>query len=279
MDEDQLNEQTAEEGMNSFLSGFNEVRPDDAKPLPEQKIVADPVVEQKEAPAAAEPEGKSNDAPEEPLFAGMTESQIKSLLERSARVDEIENQLRRAHGKIGELNANLQNLSHQRPTQSAPAEKIAGESDPMAEEFPEVVAIARRIAEETMQANQPSAPAADQPPAIDRNEIEKEINLAVMDSTQKGWRETVSSQDFALWIATQPTDVQQTFNTTISAATLTGVIQDFKNWKTNVDDRSTRNKKRLEDALLPTGNPSKVSHAPSANDEFLAGFNAVRSQT
>lgn len=278
--EDELIEQTAEEGMNSFLSGFNEVRPDDAKPLPEPKVVADPVVEKVVAPASDESIASPTEAPaEEPLFAGMTESQIKSLLERSARVDDIELQLRKANGKIGELNANLQTLSQHRPTQAAPAEKLAGNgSDALDEEFPEVVAIARRIAEETLQANKPSAQ-ADQPAAIDRAAIEEEINLAVMDSTQAGWRETIGTQDFKLWIATQTPEVQQTFNTTISAATLTGVIQDFKSWKTTVDSRSTRNKKLLEDSVLPDGNSSKVSHAPSDRDQFLAGFNAVRSQT
>lgn len=121
MDEQELNKQTQEQEQNSadFLSGFNSVRsPDEESPEPKRV--------EKEAAAEVAPEQPvKEEAKDEPMFFGMTESQIKSLLERSARVDDIENQLRKAHGKIGELNANFQNLStQQKPTQSAPATQV-----------------------------------------------------------------------------------------------------------------------------------------------------------
>lgn len=287
MDEQELNEQTQvqDQAQDSadFLSGFNSVRsPDEESPEPkrvEKEAAAEVVPDQ---PAKDEAKDAPQGEADEPMYFGMTESQIKSLLERSAQVDEIKDQLRKAHGKIGELNANFQNLStQQKPTQQAPAAQVDdGDLSQLEQDFPELATLAeikaRKIVAEQfgqMAASQ-SAPHA----VPDESEIAVLISEAVLDSTHEGWREKISSQDFTLWIATQPADVQETFNTTNSAKELGKVLKDFDGWKASTQDRSNRNKKRLEDALLPDGVAAKVSHAPSATDEFLAGFNSVRAR-
>ena len=277
MDEQELNQQTAEQDNADFLSGFNAVRSsDNEQPLPEQKPVEpEPVAEQPETPPKEEAKEESKEESDEPTFFGMSESQVKSLLERSARVDEIESQLRKAHGKIGELKSHLQNLSQQKPTQPAPADTASDETEQWAQDFPEIAEIARKAAKDAMKDVQQQASA---PAGVDETEIAKAINIAVLDATHDGWRDTVSSQDFTLWIATQPEAVQETFNTTISAKELGGIIKSFDGWKSRTQDRSIRNKQRLEQALVPSGNASKVSHAPTPQDEFLAGFNSVRNQ-
>ena len=131
------------------------------------------------------------------------------------------------------------------------------------------LAKARKIATEMMGGQQ-------QGQSISRDEIIREANLAIMDTNYDGWRDTIGTQDFALWIATQPADVQEQFNTTVSAKVLGGVLSSFDNWKNKVADRGNKSKARLEQALIPSGSSAKVSHAPSAHDEFVAGFNAVR---
>lgn len=276
MDQEQEQiEQSAEQDTADFLSGFNAVRPDDAQALPEQKQEVAP----EETPAQEE-EAKEEAKAEadEPTFFGMSESQIKSLLERSAQVDEIKDQLRKAHGKIGELNSTVQNLSSQRqqPTQQAPATSLdEGEMSQWEQDFPELAQLAeakaRKIATEMM-----SGQVNSQSQSISRDEIVREANLAIMDANYDGWRDTINTQDFALWIATQPADVQEQFNNTVSAKVLGGVLTSFDNWKNKVADRGNKSKARLEQALIPSGNAAKVSHAPSAHDEFVAGFNAVR---
>ena len=276
MDQEQEQiEQSAEQDNADFLSGFNAVRPDDAQALPEQKQEVAP----EETPAqeeAAKEEAKAE--ADEPTFFGMSESQIKSLLERSAQVDEIKDQLRKAHGKIGELNSTVQNLSSQRqqPTQQAPATSLdESEMSQWEQDFPELAQLAeakaRKIATEMM-----SGQVNSQSQSISRDEIVREANLAIMDANYDGWRDTINTQDFALWIAAQPADVQEQFNNTVSAKVLGGVLSSFDNWKNKVADRGNKSKARLEQALIPSGNAAKVSHAPSAHDEFVAGFNAVR---
>lgn len=276
-DLDQQEQQQQDEA--AFAAGFESVRnaPDDfgqSEAQPEKE------------PEQKEPEAKEADkAPEqkddEPVIAGLTESQIKTLLERASRVDAIEDQLRKAHGKIGELNGKLQEFaSHKaQPTQSAPAAPIDdAELAAVERDYPEFAKLAearaRKIAAEMLQGH---TPAAQGPSAEEiRAEVSRDMQMLLMDTLHDGWRDTVQSQDFSLWIATQPTDVQQRYATTESAKELAGILSAFKTAKESVQDRSARNKQRLEAALTPSGAATKTQHAPSAEDEFAAGFYSVR---
>jgi len=211
---------------------------------------------------------------EAPVFAGLTESQLKSILERATRVDAIEDQLRKANGKIGELNGTLQEIQRRRPTQHAPAEDLDDEQIAEFEStFPEfgpaVEARARKIAQEVMKSQQAQG-------QRDPEEISKQVNLAVMNTTHKGWQQTTASDDFKLWIASQPPDVQQTFQTTWDAQELGGIVTAFKSRQQAASARSTKSKQRLEAALTPDGRSSKVVHAVTEQDAMQAGFDAVR---
>lgn len=258
-----------------FLAGFDAVRPSDEQRPPEveEKQVAE--VEQPEE-QEQQPE-KEEKAEDRPVLAGLTEEQIKSLLERSAKVDAIEDQLRKAHGAIGELKGRLKEFSST-PTQAkdaAPAPKFEDATlSQYAEDFPEFVALAdaraRQIAEEMFK-QQAGTQQAAEPVDMNRN-----IQLALMDTLHDGWRGTVQSQDFSLWIATQPEDVRQKYETTESAKELGGILADFDAWKKTAKDRGAKSKERLEQAMTPDGAPSRVRHAPSADDEFAAGFYAIR---
>ena len=274
MDQEQLDQQQSSD---DFNAGFQSVRPSDDYVPPEVKEPAEPQAE----PETPEPEAQdpAPDAPnDEPRFAGFTEAEIKSLLERSTRVDSIEDQLRKAHGKIGELNGTLQELkAHQsKPTQSAPAV----DPEQMTEfetNFPEFVAIAdaraQRIAEQMLAAQAPQGTAPDI-----KVELQKEVQLGIMDAMYEGWRETLDTQDFKLWLKTQTPEVQHTYDVTWNARELGNIVTGFKTWKQTANDRAAKSKQRLEGALLPDNKNSRVTHAPTAQDEFLAGFNSVRAQ-
>lgn len=222
----------------------------------------------------ADKDTSADEEQEAPVFAGLTESQLKSILERATRVDAIEDQLRKANGKIGELNGTLQEIQRRRPTQHAPAddlddEQIAEFESTFPEFGPAVEARARKIAQEVMQSQQAQG-------QHDPEEISKQVNLAVMNTTHKGWQQTTASDDFKLWIASQPPDVQQTFQTTWDAQELGGIVTAFKSRQQAASARSTKSKQRLEAALTPDGRSSKVVHAVTEQDAMQAGFDAVR---
>lgn len=257
----------------SMLAGFDAIRggsysaSDDRKsPDVEKDISADD--------DSGEEDQADDEEQEEPVFAGLTESQLKSILERATRVDAIEDQLRKANGKIGELNGTLQEIQRRRPTQHAPADDLDDEQISEFEStFPEfgpaVEARARKIAQEVMQSQQAQG-------QHDPEEISKQVNLAVMNTTHKGWQQTTATDDFKLWITSQPPDVQQTYQTTWDAQELGGIVTAFKSRQQAASARSTKSKQRLEAALTPDGRSSKVVHAVTEQDAMQAGFDAVR---
>ena len=257
----------------SMLAGFDAIRggsysaSDDRKsPDVEKDISADD--------DSGEEDQADDEEQEAPVFAGLTESQLKSILERATRVDAIEDQLRKANGKIGELNGTLQEIQRRRPTQHAPAddlddEQIAEFESTFPEFGPAVEARARKIAQEVMQSQQAQG-------QHDPEEISKQVNLAVMNTTHKGWQQTTATDDFKLWITSQPPDVQQTFQTTWDAQELGGIVTAFKSRQQAASARSTKSKQRLEAALTPDGRSSKVVHAVTEQDAMQAGFDAVR---
>lgn len=274
MDDNQIEQQQQDDA--AFAAGFDSVRntsDDFGSPEVKEPEAKEPEAHEQKEPEQAEPEA------EKPVLAGLTESQIKSLLERSAKVDAIEDQLRKAHGKIGELNGRLQEFAaHKQPTQSAPAVPVDdAELAAVERDYPEFAKLAearaRKIVSEMMAGQTPATgPSADEI----RAEVGRDMQMLMMDSLHDGWRDTVNSQDFALWIATQPETVQQTYSTTESAKELAGVLAAFTKSRAPQPDKRTQSKQRLEAALTPSGTPAKASHAPSDQDEFMAGFYSVR---
>lgn len=261
-------EQDEDDGL--MESGFNSVRggsgsASDGNEDPPEADAENPEVDDEQEP---EPEV------DEPVFAGLTEKELKTLLERATRVDSIEDQLRKAHGKIGELHGTLKELQTSRTTQHAPSNTSDDDLSEFESTFPEfgpaVEARARRIAQEVFQAQQAQGVEPD-PEAIS-----KQVNLAMMDSTHKGWRNEVSSDDFKLWIASQPQEVQQTYQTTWDAQELGGIVSAYKSRQQAAVTRSAKSRQRLENALTPDSRTQKVTHAITEQDAMQAGFDAVR---
>lgn len=255
-----------------FAAGFNSVRPSDDYQPPEEKEVEPEHADDAEPESdegSAEPEATDEPEEEKPVLAGLTESQIKNLLQKVTKVDDFEAQLRKAHGKIGELQGKLKEFgTKSQPTQVAPAALDDEQLSAFEAEYPEFAAVAearaRKIAAEMLQGHA-------------TGNVQQDIQTALMDTLHDGWRDVVGSQDFSLWLAAQPEAVQQTYSTTENARELGAIVTSFKGWQDGTKSRGARNKQRLEAALTPDGAPSRARQAPTAEDEFAAGFNAVRS--
>lgn len=266
---------------NAFLAGFNEVRPSDDFQLPE--VEQEEVAEEKEPEAEAkaeEPEQKEEATEQEaPRIAGFTEVEIRRLLDRAAKVDELEQQVRKANGKIGELNGKLNEFSTKRPEVPAVSPAIDNpELEQWAKDYPELVALAEARANAIADAKLNERLGNIQAPDVSaiKAEIQRETQLELMDTLHEGWRETVSTQEFNTWLASQDDNTQQLFATTERANDLSRVLKGFESWKKNTVDRSAKSKQRLEAALTPSGAPSKPVHAPTEEDAFLAGFRNIR---
>ena len=290
MDQEQP-QQTREEFDAEVESAFNQtLNPGDE---PELKVYEEKPQDESISEGEGEQEAKSEEVDTDPVvFGGLRESQVKTLLERAARVDAIEEQLRKAHGKIGELNGSMIELRQTRQQPAAKQQQNDNELlddsffEALAADYPELPATieqkAQRMAQEILEqqgyTQQPQEQQYQQPAqsaSPDPYEIQKAIGIAVMDATHNGWRETVQSQDFQLWLATQPERARTAYENTVDPSELWGIINGFNSHSAAIG-KTTRNRQRLDAAIVPDARSGKVSHAMTEEEAMIAAFNSGR---
>jgi len=290
MDQEQP-QQTKEEFDAEVESAFNQtLNPGDE---PELKVYEENPKDESISDGEGEKEAKPEEVDTDPVvFGGLRESQVKTLLERAARVDAIEEQLRKAHGKIGELNGSMIELRQTRQQPAAKQQQNDNELlddsffEALAADYPELPATieqkAQRMAQEILEqqgyTQQPQEQQYQQPAqsaSADPYEIQKAIGIAVMDATHNGWRETVQSQDFQLWLATQPERARTAYENTVDPSELWGIINGFNSHSAAIG-KTTRNRQRLDAAIVPDARSGKVSHAMTEEEAMIAAFNSGR---
>lgn len=260
---------------------------------PDASVTIEAVDDQPEAsnhqPEGAQvPEGKesSNDLEDDPVVLdGFKRSEVKRLLEQASKVPDLELQLRKAHGKIGDLGSKLQTPPVQQaaPVQAS-APELPQELKQFEQDFPEFATYAKAL----LQAQQPAAQAA--PPAQEEQTVATAaapasaeldpvvIELAVMDRMHSGWREKVAGQDFSLWLAAQGQEVQSAFAAADTAQAMAAVIDQFDQWgaaKAAQAQKHAKGKQRLAAAVTPQGNAPQPQAALTEDQAFEMGFNAI----
>ena len=235
------------------------------------------------------PEGQDggNDLEDDPVVLdGFKRSEVKRLLEQASKVTDLEQQLRKAHGKIGDLNTRIQPKAPAQP--AAPAHTAAPEFPQelrqFEQDFPEFATYAKAL----LQAQQPAAQAA--PPAQEEQTVATAANpgqaeldpvvieLAVMDRMHSGWREKVAGQEFSLWLAAQGQEVQSAFAAADTAQAMAAVIGQFDQWeaaKAAQAQKHAKGKQRLAAAVTPQGNAPQPQAALTEDQAFEMGFNAI----
>ncbi|MBV8247425.1 MAG: hypothetical protein JO200_03150 [Comamonas sp.] len=293
-------EQDAFERSFAEASGQEAPAPAPAAPAAEAPV-ASPAAEPA-APAAAEPtvqapapagEGAAPAAPaaeEDPeVFDGFKRSEVQRLMGQAAKVEGLELQLRKAHGKIGELNGRLQTppaAPAAAPTPTA-APELSAEMQQFEQDYPDVAAYVRGLgiappsqapAAPPAQVQQPVATASAPAPAeLDQTAIE----LAVMDRMHSGWREKVQSQDFNIWLAAQGEQTQQAFAEAGTADGLVAVIGQFDQWttaRTSAAAQAAKGQQRLKAAVTPSGNAPRPQAAPTEMEAMEAAFKRTLGQ-
>ena len=236
---------------------------------------------------AQDGQGQSDDLEDDPVVLdGFKRSEVKRLLEQASKVTDLEQQLRKAHGKIGELNTRIQPKA---PAQQAAqvhtaAPELPQELKQFEQDFPEFATYAKAL----LQAQQPATQAA--PPAQEEQTVATAANhgqaeldpvvieLAVMDRMHSGWREKVAGQEFSLWLAAQGQEVQSAFAAADTAQAMAAVIGQFDQWeaaKAAQAQKHAKGKQRLAAAVTPQGNAPQPQAALTEEQAFEMGFNAI----
>lgn len=260
------------------------VEPTAAAAEAQQQPAAEPAT-QPSAEGEQQPAQATEQAADDPVvFGGFKQSEVQRLFEQAAKVSDLELQLRKANGKIGDLNRKLDQppAAQQLPPPQVTAPAAANPKlEQFKQDFPEIAEYIQAVVPQapvTQQAppaeQQPpvatdAAPASAAPSALD-------IELAVMDRMHKGWRETVNSQDFSLWLGAQPQEMQQSFDEADTADQLAAVIGKFTEWgtaKADAANKTAKGQQRLKQAVTPTGQAQRPTAEPTEEEAFIAAFN------
>lgn len=241
--------------------------------------------------SGAAPKGEAQPEDEDPvLLDGLKRSELRRLLGNAADVDSLRRQLDKAHGHIGDLNRKVQQVFTAKPPDDLPPELKQFEND-----YPEFAQYARalsggaRIAPHSEQPQQQAAaPQAQyepdpvpQPSQAQQAQSEQQgfdplvLEMAVLDRIHDGWRNTVQSQDFGLWLSAQGQDKQQAYESATTAGEISGLLSEFDQWteaRNSVAERAAKGQQRLHRALTPAGNAQRSMSAMSEQEIFEAAF-------
>lgn len=251
----------------AFNAGFEADVPTET---PDQK----PSSEQEEVPTKATEEPA-------PKLAQITEEQFQDLLTKASRVDEIraaqEKSFGTAFGKIGGIERVLSQLQ----TSASGGQGIEVTADDFAElraEFPELADLQAKGLNKIL--GKLKGPATADPSAIEQMvstrvaDTKKQLVDAHLDAVIDGdWVAEVNSEQYKRWIPTQPDEVKSlaASESVRDAARLLRLFKSAKTEASAATKPSTR-KQQLEAAVTPRG-AGGHTRAPSADDDFNAGFN------
>ena len=303
-----------EAGFSAVVGGAKAEEPKVVEKEQPKESKAEVEAPEKQTEAAAEDQKKTVDEAEKPgglPLSAFDEEAIKTLLAKSAKVDELEmaltrqaQELRRAYGKIGELN------SHLRQLMKAPTKRGIKQAElkfaRLEEEYPELAqALKEDLAqvlgaaqEEVEQKEEPQEAKAEESgdgmsqsqdsPRIPEEVLrQREFQLRVeyekklLASRHPDWEQIAQTPDFRIWLASQPPEIQQVAMTSYSAEELSGVFDLYKQARQLLEAKVRQDatkQKRLETAVPVSSSSTAAPPVSDELDDFLAGFNAVMKQ-
>lgn len=257
MDAEQTSEDTA------FSSALAATLGKEPSESPAVKAEDEKPVEEASTQETAE-EPKQEPQSEPTRIAGFTEDELKNLFARVAKVEELEQGLRKAHGKIGELNSRLQESA--KAPAPAPEQKQKSQVE---EDYPD---IAQWVQE---QLNQKQPEPETQPEPQTQGMTAEQVQLMLMDQLDEKWKDKVASRDFNLWLAASADDVREQYQTATTAKELHKIVSSFDAWHAAKSQRTNVATQRLENAITPQGVAGKPKTAPTPDDAFRVALKSV----
>lgn len=299
-----------EAGFSAVVGGAKAEEPKVVEKEQPKESEAEVEAPKKQAEAATETVDEAEKPGGLPLSA-FDEEAIKTLLAKSAKVDELEmaltrqaQELRRAYGKIGELN------SHLRQLMKAPTKRGIKQAElkfaRLEEEYPELAQVLKEDLAQVLGAAQEEVEQKEEPQEVKAEESgdgmsqsqdspqipeevlqQREFQLRVeyekklLASRHPDWEQIAQTPDFRIWLASQPPEIQQVAMSSYSADELSAVFDLYKQARQILEAKARQGvtkQKRLETAVPVSSSSTAAPPVSDELDDFLAGFNAVMKQ-
>ncbi len=260
-EQNEQNEQTvAKAELDAFEAALSET--------PKQEAPPEKAPAQKQEPITEPPKPETVTEPDVLPGLGMTAEQLRSTLAKVSRLDKFEKDIQKIYGKFGELQM-------QKPDKFVTALK-EGKLKRFNEEYPELVDSLKEDLKDPEETPKPVDidHAVSQRVAEKVGEITEAFEKRMISLKHEDWEAEVKTPDFSLWMQTLPEPDQQSVLTSTDAGTVIKYLDDFKGWKEKLskrDQNTSRNKLRLEAAIVPQGTPGE----PPASQTEQQAFDAV----
>ncbi len=237
-----------------------------------------------------EPEPESQEATPEPVirFAGMTEDELKAVLDKAAQFDQLNDRLKQTHdkafGKIGQLEQMLKQIAD-KPASTGKPMTVSKETFKRLAEVFDDEGVAEALAEDFagLQFEQPdlsefSKTVADKVRESLREELKgeltQEFEVKLLTARHPDWQELYHSEDFAHWKGTLKPEAQQTIDSSWDGSTLAKAFDQFKTWQNKRAESIEKRTKRLEDAV-PISGSGGSGQRKTDEDAFNRGLKRV----
>lgn len=264
----------------AFEAGFNN------EPVETPAPVAEPAPAEEAAPEAAEPAAEETPAEPERNQWGYTDEEMKTLLSKAAKVDEIErnleNERQKIYGKLGEYNRTIQQMQ----TANKGGDLTPRQLNHLRGEFPELAALLEKDFGEAQAAPAQTAATQAQPafdPAIiderlsqTSDALSKQYEKRLLTMQHPTWADDVKTDEFKTWVALQPVEYQHQLDSSWDALFIADGLNKFKTWRETAQSAANKKTARLERAVVPTGVTPAAPPAMDENELLMAGWKSVR---
>lgn len=251
-----------------------------------QETPAEPAATPAEPPATeasgdkgSTSEGATTEDPPVDPFAGLP-PQVREILARVPQLEATLEQTKRVAGMVPALQSQIAKLTQHRPDggespaseQRPAARKRLDSVEALRGEVPEVAAALDDILAE-LEARKGAEPAqqttaAEKPPAADATDEEE----AALDSIRPTWADDMASNDFRLWLATQPEEYRRRVMSTSRAGTVLEALSKFDKSRptaqtTAQNTTNTTRQARMQAAVVPIGDGRGARPRTSAPED------------
>lgn len=224
--------------------------------------------------------GNEDIAPQESvktLIAGMSEDEVKALLDKARKVDDLEDRFTKLHdkafGTIGNLKQTVDELRN-RPV-SAGKPNVSKETFKKLSAYFDDEGIAEALAGdlEGMEFG-----GGTDNSAVDERlaQIEQKMETRLLDFAHPDWREVSQAPEFSEWQQTLKPEAQELLANSWDGAELAKAFSTFKSWRDKRTQAEQSKQQRLEQGIMPGGTGRSASSA--ADDAFNQGLKKVVAQ-
>lgn len=244
----------------------------------------DPAPAAQPSQASAEPAAK-DPKPEEEIVDPLAElpQPVRDMLADYQRMRVEFDGLKRTAGQVPALQARLDKMATAAPpppAEAAPRRKLEKVEALRAQGLPEIADALEELSAALPETKAP--PTASEPekkasPPADNANVDMQTEM--LDEIRPGWADTVFSNDYSLWLASQPAEFSQKVRTASKASVILDSLTKFDQWKarTQITQQAASDRqRRMAAAVTPRGDGRALARTHQVDDEdadLEAGFN------